>query len=121
MALVPMLDIYRITSSRIEPQNRLEIIEQTHLRSVGMPSLDLEMACRACCRWMGCPSHGSFAVTVVGQLRVEEGSEKLDHPFIRTSPLFICKAPWGDSTFWGLLGPSNKGHKSKLDLFFDSY
>jgi len=58
---------------------------------------------------MGCPSHGSFAVTVVGQLRVEEGSEKLDHPFIRTSSLFICKAPWGDSTFWGLLGPSNKG------------
>ena len=121
MALVPMLDIYRITSSRIEPQNRLEIIEQTHLRSVGMPSLDLDMACRACCRWMGCPSHGSFAVTVVGQLRVEEGSEKLDHPFIRTSSLFICKAPWGDSTFWGLLRPSNKGHKSKLDLFFDSY
>ena len=99
MALVPMLDIYRITSSRIEPQNRLEIIEQTHLRSVGMPSLDLEMACRACCRWMGCPSHGSFAVTIVGQLRVEEGSEKLDHPFIRTSPLFICKAPWGPTHF----------------------
>ena len=73
MALVPMLYICvcvcRITSSRIEPQNRLEIIEQTHLRSVGMSSLDLEMVCRACCQWMGCPSHGSFAVTVVGQGR----------------------------------------------------
>ena len=98
-ANVRYIYIYMITSSRIEPQNRLEIIEQTHLRSVGMPSLDLEMACRACCRWMGCPSHGSFAVTVVGQLTVEEGSEKLDHPFIRTSPLFICKAPWGTAHF----------------------
>jgi len=48
---------------------------------------------------MGCPSHGSFAVTVVGQLRVEEGSEKLDHPFTRTSPLFIYKAPWETAHF----------------------